>query len=185
MKEIGNIAHLHKNQSLDIGQVQQMMQDKQTIDTKNLIDFFNNKIQYFKELIDNKQNALIETVVLQSSLITYQKKDKIYSYGQEPDGFYMIVEGKVSLQSPNLNFAQVRDQSLPFQEIIQLSNGSHFGDYEINQQKLRVHQIICLSKVLIVLFLDKKQFVSILSKYEQQKLTNGSKMLKNFDLFSN
>ncbi|EAR82356.1 cyclic nucleotide-binding domain protein (macronuclear) [Tetrahymena thermophila SB210] len=168
MQESSNIAGSHKNQSLDIRQVQQMMQEKQRTYSKCLIDFFNNKIQYFKELKDNKQINLIEAIVLQSSLITYQKKDKIYSYGQEPDGFYMIVEGKVSVQSPNLNFAQVQDESLPFQETIQLSNGSHFGDYEINQQKLRVHQIICLSKVLVVLFLDKKQFVSILQLIKNQ-----------------
>ncbi|KAL4426323.1 hypothetical protein ABPG74_011475 [Tetrahymena malaccensis] len=179
------MTYFHQSQSLDIGQVQKMMQDRSRIDTKSLIDFFCYKIQYFKELKDNKQNNLLETIILQSSIITYQKQEKIYSYGQEPDGFYMIIEGKVSVQSPNLNYAQIRDQSLPFQETIQLSNGSHFGDYEINQQKLRVHQIICLSKVLVVLFLDKKQFISILSKYEQQKLTNGSKMLRTFDLFSN
>ena len=137
-------------------------------------------IKFFKEL-SAKSTQSAHVSCCHHMFYEFVPMDEfVFRYGDQGTKFYIIIQGRVSVQTPTLND---KTGSYELVEALQLSDGAAFGELALeDSNKTRAASIKCVEDTHFAV-IDKSDFKRILFKLLQDKRMELVNFLSGLPLF--
>ena len=105
----------------------------------------------------------------------FSSNDCLFKYGDIASKFYVILEGKISIQVPIPN-------TNDYQEVATFESGSSFGELALESSKPRNASIFCI-KACHFLSLEKKHYFKFIRRVITEKKEDIKEFIQNLPLF--
>jgi cAMP-dependent protein kinase regulator len=127
----------------------------------------------FKNIIE--ENGIASHIICCKYLHHHfqEQNSFVFRYGEKGTRFYIIIQGKVAVEVLRKNLKGEEE----FEEVVELQNGSAFGELALESDKPRAASIRCKQDSHF-LYLEKVDYVALIAKLIQRRRENNVNFLQ-------
>ena len=168
---------MHNEQLVKFKEICSLTRSHRTASDLEFLSNIAKSIRVYKNLMETHGFQVLQNVSQFFSFETARANEYIFRYGDPPDKFYSILEGKASIQIPT-------DDTLEnFFELMSIETGASFGEAALEYNRPRAGSVQCTETTHMIV-LDKKHYLNYMRQIVYENKQDMIDFLKELPVFS-